>query len=240
MLVLHEDDESSEKIEKFARSSYPWIVAVHMVSEGVDIPRLRVGAYASNYLTTMYFRQFVGRFVRMQRGIDGDQRAYVYLPADPDVLAMAARIKQDVLGWLKEKSDREAPPRTVPSPSIYEGLGASAAPGPALHGDDPSLFAPAPGEGEETWTLDDFERESANRAKKAAPLVADEKRKLRRKIAGMASSVARNAGIDVKRVHSTLNSRLGKTVGTTDEDGLRRRVERLSEWLKTGRYDGMR
>ena len=57
-------DDASRRIASFARSRDPWIVAVHMISEGVDIPRLRVGVFASNVVSELYFRQFCGRFVR--------------------------------------------------------------------------------------------------------------------------------------------------------------------------------
>ena len=39
-----------------------------MVSEGVDIPRLRVGVYATAAKTPLIFRQIVGRFVRTLAG----------------------------------------------------------------------------------------------------------------------------------------------------------------------------
>ena len=53
------------------RSRDPWIVAVNMVSEGVDIPRLRVGVYATAAKTPLIFRQIVGRFVRTMPGRAG-------------------------------------------------------------------------------------------------------------------------------------------------------------------------
>ena len=66
-----------------------------MVSEGVDIPRLRVGVYATNVLTEMYFRQVVGRFVRMQEGLPKPQRAWLYLPKDATLVHYAKRIKAE-------------------------------------------------------------------------------------------------------------------------------------------------
>ena len=51
------------------RAAEPWLVAVRMVSEGVDIPRLRVGVYATTTTTELFFRQAVGRFVRWTRGV---------------------------------------------------------------------------------------------------------------------------------------------------------------------------
>ena len=73
---------ASRKIAEFATDDRPWLVAVRMVSEGVDIPRLRVGVYATTTSTELFFRQAVGRFVRWQVG-RATQKAYVYVPDDP-------------------------------------------------------------------------------------------------------------------------------------------------------------
>ena len=64
VVVLHQDPKAAAKLAAFTNSSEPWIVAVNMVSEGVDIPRLRVGVYATAAKTPLIFRQIVGRFVR--------------------------------------------------------------------------------------------------------------------------------------------------------------------------------
>ncbi|HEY4331945.1 MAG TPA: DEAD/DEAH box helicase family protein, partial [Ilumatobacteraceae bacterium] len=63
-VVISDDPGASKKITAFADSDAPWLVSVRMVSEGVDIPRLRVGVYASTVSTELFFRQAVGRFVR--------------------------------------------------------------------------------------------------------------------------------------------------------------------------------
>jgi superfamily II DNA or RNA helicase len=76
-----DDPEASERIARFARSDLPWIVAVRMVSEGVDIPRLRVGVFATNTTTELFFRQAVGRLVRWVPGA-GRQHAYLFIPDD--------------------------------------------------------------------------------------------------------------------------------------------------------------
>ena len=60
----------------------PWIVAVNMVSEGVDIPRLRVGVYATAAKTPLIFRQIVGRFVRTIPGRPAEP-SWLYLPGRP-------------------------------------------------------------------------------------------------------------------------------------------------------------
>ena len=81
-VVVSDDPTASDRIATFAATDAPWLVAVRMVSEGVDIPRLRVGVYATTVTTELFFRQAVGRFVRWQPD-RGSQKAYVYLPDDP-------------------------------------------------------------------------------------------------------------------------------------------------------------
>ena len=63
-LVTSDDPGASAEIADFATARDPWLVAVRMVSEGVDIPRLRVGVYATTTTTELFFRQAVGRLVR--------------------------------------------------------------------------------------------------------------------------------------------------------------------------------
>ena len=72
VVVLSDDPAATKKITAFAASDERWMVAVRMVSEGVDIPRLAVGVYATSVSTPLYFAQAVGRFVRArQAGRDG-------------------------------------------------------------------------------------------------------------------------------------------------------------------------
>ena len=53
-LVTSDDPQASAAIASFASGSDPWLVAVRMVSEGVDIPRLRVGVYATTTATELF------------------------------------------------------------------------------------------------------------------------------------------------------------------------------------------
>ena len=62
-----DDPDPANAIKRFTDSHDPWLVAVNMVSEGVDIPRLRVVVYLTNKLTLLAFRQIVGRVVRTGR-----------------------------------------------------------------------------------------------------------------------------------------------------------------------------
>ena len=78
-------------IEKFATSSRRWLVAVRMVSEGVDIPRLAVGVYATTTTTPLFFAQAVGRFVRARRR---GETASIFLPSVPSLLQHAATMEE--------------------------------------------------------------------------------------------------------------------------------------------------
>ena len=51
IVATSDDPTASERIARFSEGTQPWIVAVRMVSEGVDIPRLRVGVYATTTTT---------------------------------------------------------------------------------------------------------------------------------------------------------------------------------------------
>jgi Helicase conserved C-terminal domain len=89
------DADPANAIRRFSRSHDPWIVAVNMISEGVDIPRLRVVVYLTNRLTVLAFRQIVGRVVRTD---PANARDYgrVYIPADRHLAGMARQITDQV------------------------------------------------------------------------------------------------------------------------------------------------
>jgi superfamily II DNA or RNA helicase len=101
VVVTSDDDNSRERLEAFRSSSDPWAVAVNMVSEGVDIPRLRVGVWATYWRTELFFRQVVGRFVRAQ-GIE-HELASLFIPDDPTLRANAQKIREQVEAVLLER-----------------------------------------------------------------------------------------------------------------------------------------
>ena len=92
-VVVSDDPGASDKIADFARNDRAWLVSVRMVSEGVDIPRLRVGVFSSTTSTELFFRQAIGRFVRWQAGRPS-QKAYVYIPDDPRLRSHAFSIAE--------------------------------------------------------------------------------------------------------------------------------------------------
>jgi len=79
-------------IAEFDESTDRWLVAVRMVSEGVDIPRLAVGVYGTSVQTPLFFAQAVGRFVRARRP---GETASVFLPSVPVLLALAAEMEAE-------------------------------------------------------------------------------------------------------------------------------------------------
>ena len=91
-VVLSDDPTASKKISNFAANTNRWMVAVRMVSEGVDVPRLAVGVYATSVSTPLFFAQAVGRFVRArQRG----ETASVFVPSVPTLLGFAAELEAE-------------------------------------------------------------------------------------------------------------------------------------------------
>ncbi len=105
-VAVSEDADASAKITKFSEGNVPWIVAVRMVSEGVDIPRLRVGVYATTTTTELFFRQAVGRIVRHTPG-GGLQRAYLFVPDDVRLKHWGDTIAEVRRHRLERKSDAE-------------------------------------------------------------------------------------------------------------------------------------
>ena len=90
-VVLSDDAGASQRIEEFSSGTARWMVAVRMVSEGVDVPRLCVGVYATSTSTPLFFAQAVGRFVRARRR---GETASVFLPSVPVILDHAARLEE--------------------------------------------------------------------------------------------------------------------------------------------------
>ena len=112
VVATSDDPEASSRISRFAAGTDPWIVAVRMVSEGVDIPRLRVGVFATTTTTELFFRQAVGRLVRWTRGLRG-QKAFLFIPDEPRLRARAFSIAEQRRHSLRHE-DRESVPRPEP------------------------------------------------------------------------------------------------------------------------------
>ncbi|MCU1524059.1 MAG: hypothetical protein JWO18_953, partial [Microbacteriaceae bacterium] len=89
-VVLSDEKAASDRIARFAENDSRWMVAVRMVSEGVDIPRLGVGVYATSASTPLFFAQAIGRFVRTRRR---GETASIFLPSVPSLLGLARALE---------------------------------------------------------------------------------------------------------------------------------------------------
>jgi superfamily II DNA or RNA helicase len=143
VVVLHAEPRAARKLSDFTRSADPWIVAVNMVSEGVDIPRLRVGVYATAAKTPLVFRQIVGRFVRTLPGRPAEP-SWLYVPADPVLRDHAATVERELRHALRrhgqEGEEQELFDRREPGsseraePVDFQPLSADVAPQLTLFG----------------------------------------------------------------------------------------------------------
>jgi hypothetical protein len=218
VVVLHTDPRAARTLADFRSSREPWIVAVNMVSEGVDIPRLRVGVYASAAKTPLIFRQIVGRFVRTIPG-SAPEPSWVYLPADPTLRTHASQVESELRHALhrKEPGEGSDEPRerraTEPSPTAdFVPLSAEFAAQMTLFGapqpattttTTPPLIANSPALAPSPIDPSALEHEPA-------PIPAFERRAdLRRERSRLVAELARSDG----RGHREINAWLNRTIG---------------------------
>jgi superfamily II DNA or RNA helicase len=254
-IVISDDPDASKKIAAFAKSSRPWLVAVRMVSEGVDIPRLRVGVYASTVVTELFFRQAVGRFVRWTRGL-ASQKAYVYLPDDPRLRQHAFQIaeaRRHVLRPPTERDDefsaddleREAKRELDMMPeqlSLFSVL-SSVATGMSVHAfteqgltlfdDEPDVPEPESTELDEmAIDLPDVPTD-AGFVLPGSKSIAERKEELRQLNMDIAKRLVDNTGFGHARIQAELNRLAGITsVGSATNDQLERRLRHGDTWLR--------
>jgi superfamily II DNA or RNA helicase len=107
MLVHSQMPNPDSKIKAFRNTSKRWIVSVAMISEGVDIKRLRVLIYLPNALTELAFRQAIGRVVR-STGPNDDTRAYVVMPSFETFVEYARRVEAEMPA-NDDKADKSPP-----------------------------------------------------------------------------------------------------------------------------------
>ncbi|NLD75907.1 MAG: DEAD/DEAH box helicase [Acidimicrobiales bacterium] len=247
-VVTSDDPDASDRIARFATSTEPWLVSVRMVSEGVDIPRLRVGVYATTTTTELFFRQAVGRLVRWTPGVK-DQKAYLFIPDDPRLRTRAFQIADQRRHSLRRREqDRpERDPAALDTEaeeqlSLFAALSAVAtdhetqAPpfssaddvdddgDPALI-DDPALvfdLAPPPPLGDRRG-LDEMGIELGGLAARTR---REEKRRLREQNSEIVATLVRRTGQTHAQVNAELNrlSGIGRITEATVAQ-LRKRLE---------------
>ncbi|HBK3325404.1 TPA: DEAD/DEAH box helicase family protein [Vibrio parahaemolyticus] len=108
VLVSYQDPDAQKIIESFKRENSPWIISIGMISEGTDIPRLQVCCHLSNIRTELYFRQVLGRILRISDG--NNQEAWLYTFAEASLAKFSEEIEQDIPEsclYVKHPEDNE-------------------------------------------------------------------------------------------------------------------------------------
>ena len=220
--IVHSDAaDASARIARFSSGSAPWLVSVLMVSEGVDVPRLRVGVYATTARTELFFRQVIGRFIR-RTPAPKVQMSHVFLPSDPRLKKLAIEVEEErnhaldlgpVGEQVAERGERgetgEAFRALSSSARRDDEVLQTTQPGDALQ-----LFAePAPPAA--SPALAAFTTTPAAAVGSVEPETAFEKReRLRAERANLVGVIARKTG----EAHRTINGRLNREVGAVSVD----------------------
>lgn len=116
-IVTNKTPDAQQVINAFRSSTCRWIIAVGMISEGTDIPRLQVCCYLSRIRTELHYRQVLGRVLR--RTGESDDQAWLFMLAEPTLQGFAERISDDLPDDLAVLSDVQMPgftPGSRPEP----------------------------------------------------------------------------------------------------------------------------
>lgn len=105
-VVTHHDRDAVGKIAQFRRGMDPYLVAINMVSEGCDIPRLRAVAFCRYTKSEMLFRQVVGRALRLHQPEDGTA-AQIYIPAFPELIKFAEDLYKEAQEGIRDRRCKE-------------------------------------------------------------------------------------------------------------------------------------
>ena len=257
-VVLSDDAGASDRIAEFSAGDERWMIAVRMVSEGVDVPRLAVGVYATSASTPLFFAQAIGRFVRARKR---GETATVFLPSVPQLLGLAAEMeverdhalgeKKREDGWDDElleranseeqASDQLAFPgfEALESDASFDralfdggefGLGAEAG------SDEEADFLGIPGllEPEQVTTLL-RKRQAAQSAqpKKAAPVRDPRRRReVRKELTSLVSAWAQKSGQPHAFVHAELRRICGgPEVARASVEQIESRIGQVRRWF---------
>jgi superfamily II DNA or RNA helicase len=231
-VVTSDEPDASARIAAFSAGQRRWLVSVLMVSEGVDIPRLRVGVYATAARTELFFRQVIGRFVR-RTPTPKAQMSYLLMPADGRLKALAASIEEERNHALEKGAadavERERAERS--EASQFHALSSSA------YLDDAITSFTAPGDELQLFyeQAPSSPPPAAQDPRPATPATAYEKREqLRDRRARLVADLSRITGEPYKAIHARLNRATGaKSVAAATADQLERANELLLRELRS-------
>src|SRR3954454_21837594 len=216
-IVTSDAPDASARISRFAAGSGAWLVSVLMVSEGVDVPRLRVGVYATPARTELFFRQVVGRFIR-RTPAPREQMSYLLLPADMRLKELATRVEEERSHALTLEPGDPLPsgpaappePRAAAEPS-FTALSSIAFADDAILTETMQLFAtePAP-----SAALQAFTAPRTPAASQPAATFARRER-LRDERAGLVARLSRRTGEEHRAIHGRINRATGASTVTS-------------------------
>ena len=220
--IVHSDAaDASARIARFSSGSSAWLVSVLMVSEGVDVPRLRVGVYATTARTELFFRQVIGRFIR-RTPAPKVQMSHVFLPSDPRLKKLAVEVEEErnhaldlgpVGEQVAERGERGEAGEAFRALSSFarrdDEVLQTTQPGDALQlFAEPAPPAPSP-------ALAAFTTTPAAAVGSVEPETAFEKReRLRAERSTLVGVIARKTG----EAHRTINARVNREVGAASVD----------------------
>jgi superfamily II DNA or RNA helicase len=220
-IVTSDEPDASARIARFSAGHGTWLVSVLMVSEGVDVPRLRVGVYATSARTELFFRQVVGRFIR-RTPAPKEQMSHVFLPADPTLKRLAAQVEEERKHALtlepkgepvEERPERVRSEAGDPFRALYS----------TAHGEAEMLLTTQPGETMSLFAADPPPSPALAAFTASAPAVpapsapsrpadetAHEKReRLRDERRALVSALSRLTGEPHKVIHARINRDTG-------------------------------
>jgi len=230
-IVTSDAPDASARIARFSSSTEPWLVSVLMVSEGVDIPRLRVGVYATAARTELFFRQVVGRFIR-RSPFPRAQMSHVFLPADRRLKALAAQIEEErnhALELVPVDAEPLVEVERVPSEEEAGGFHALSS---VARRDEDVLRTTEPGEALSLFGEPEPEPRgsAALEAFTAAPEPAGEtsyerRERLRGERQALVAALTRRTGEPHRAIHGRVNRATGaKSVGAATVEQLERSI----------------
>lgn len=244
-------DAATAAIDRFRHGSAMWLVSCDMVTEGIDIPRLRVLVYAKTDLTALAFRQAVGRVVRRP---DDHDYSYVFIPDHPTLRALAEEIEDQINAWLKEEteevlrefSDEAMEPRLFIAEAAEATDEGTIRAGDHYTADEWARAKHVQLQNDVTVGMDTTKVILLLRSASVLPGVTppppreveppyQAQERLRKQNNQLAKRIAYVHGYEHAQVNQTANMAVGiRRLADASNDELKRRLEILRDWLATG------
>jgi superfamily II DNA or RNA helicase len=245
VVVVSEKASAAHDLRAFTNGTDRWLVSVRMVSEGVDIPRLRVLIYATNYTSRLFFRQAIGRVIR-----GPEPPAVVYLPADPLLLKFAAEIREERVDALRHAQEQLELGEYEPPVSTFRPVHGETFADGVVHAeggvtqaqlDEASNEIRAAG-AEPTVEMTTLVAKILQRRGEASPALSsppspispmksERKEALRRATHKMVTAYCFQVGADYQQFNFNLNKAIGvRRVRDCDEAQLQKRYDLAKEW----------